>query len=481
MVFKGYIFSIIYVFLCILISLIMHKFGIDRKITRKVVHILVGFEWIILYHFMGAGSIHFLIVCLIFLALLLLEYKLKLVPAISSSDDNAPGTVYYALAMSVMAGATMLAPQLLIYPFGIAVFCTSIGDGFAGLIGQGIKKYNPKIWNSKTLLGTLANFISSLAVVAVFSETFSLKISLAWTVIIALFSAVLEMVSEKGLDNLWITIGVSILTLSVMQMPFSAPYILPVLITPILLSVVIGKRVLTPLGAICALVLDVVASIAFGNCGFLILFTFLFFSIVADKIKNSAKKHGQNDNCDKTRGAAQVLANGLASLVCAAIYIATRNRVFLIAFTAAMAEALADTASSGIGALSSRTYDVFKLKKCESGISGGMSVLGTASALVASAAVALVPLLFGYVGISDFIIISIIGFAGSVFDSLLGSLAQAKYKCRVCGRVVESETHCSKRTDKHSGITFVTNSAVNFLSTLFSAILTFIIYTLPSI
>ena len=103
MIIKGYIFSILYVLLCVLIAMTVYRLGAPKHVTRKVVHILVGFEWVILYHFFGAASPHFLAVCLLFLLLLALEYKLKLVPIMSSDGDNAPGTVYYAVAMSVMA------------------------------------------------------------------------------------------------------------------------------------------------------------------------------------------------------------------------------------------------------------------------------------------------------------------------------------------------------------------------------------------
>ena len=106
MILKGYLFGIGYALVCLLLSLALYKFGLPKKYTRKVVHILVGFEWMILYHFMGAG-VHFLAVCIIFLVLLTVAYKGKLMPMISSDSDNAPGTVYYAIAMT---GVALLEP-----------------------------------------------------------------------------------------------------------------------------------------------------------------------------------------------------------------------------------------------------------------------------------------------------------------------------------------------------------------------------------
>ena len=77
MILKGYLFSILYGALCLAIAALLHKASVPKKVTRKVVHILVGFEWVILYRYVGV-SIHFLAVCLIFLAILLFAYKKKI-------------------------------------------------------------------------------------------------------------------------------------------------------------------------------------------------------------------------------------------------------------------------------------------------------------------------------------------------------------------------------------------------------------------
>ena len=143
MLLKGYAFSLLYAFLCLALGLIFYKLKTPKKITRKIVHVLVGFEWFILYHYFGAG-LNFLAVCLIFLVILIVAYKRRLLPMISSDEDNSPGTVYYALAMSIMALLCVFVPKMLM-PFGVGVLCTSLGDGFAGLSGQLVSSS----WNVK--------------------------------------------------------------------------------------------------------------------------------------------------------------------------------------------------------------------------------------------------------------------------------------------------------------------------------------------
>ena len=153
MVLTGYLSAVGYALACLLIAAFAYKLGLPKKYTRKIVHILVGLEWVILYHFMGPG-LHFLIVCLLFLILLVVTHKTKLMPMISSEADNSPGTVYYAVAMSGVAAVGCFVPAVML-PFGIGVLCTSFGDGFAGVVGQLCAKKNPKIYKNKTLIGTL--------------------------------------------------------------------------------------------------------------------------------------------------------------------------------------------------------------------------------------------------------------------------------------------------------------------------------------
>ena len=469
MILKGYFFSILYVLLCVLIAAIVYKLGAPKHVTRKVVHILVGFEWVILYSFFGAASPHFLAVCVLFLTLLSLEYKLKLVPMMSSEGENAPGTVYYAVAMSIMALITLFVPRM-IYPFGISVFCTSFGDGFAGLIGQGIKKFNFKIWNRKTLAGALVNFAICFATPLLFSKIFGFSLSVCNCLLIAAFALQLELFAGRGLDNIFITVGVSLLTYSLMYVPQIYSYIIPILLTPFIIAVCLKKKVLTSCAIAGALVLDIVVSLAFKNIGFVVLFVFLIGGVLSDKFKKAQNKTEQTTETGETecRGIWQVFANGFAAFLCAALYLVTANKLFFVAFVAAMAEALADTVASGVGSSAKRVYDVFRFEKCSSGMSGGVSVKGTVASLIVSFFVAALALCFGALNIFEFLLVGSAGFLGAFFDSFLGSVVQAKYKCRVCGKIVEKKIHCSDSAEPYRGIPFVTNSVVNFLSTVFA-------------
>ena len=475
---KGYIFAVLYGILCLLLAVVLHKLGVAKKYCRKAVHILVGFEWVILYFFMGAG-IHFLIVCLMFLALLTLIYFKNILPMISSDGDNAPGTVYYCVAMSVMAFICIFVPNMML-PFGIGVFCTSLGDGFAGIVGQSIKKYNPKLFRNKSLFGCLANLAFSFATALVFRYAFDMGLSVWQCALIALLSALLELIGIFGLDNIFITLGTAFLAYAFLFFPEINFYIAPIILTPIVIILVIKKRALTAKGLIAALILDLIISLTLGNFGFILLLSFLFGSIIIDKIKKMRKASDSITKRGDCRDEIQVIANGLIPMMLAVIYSCTFNPVFVVAYVAVLAEAFADTAASGFGVFSKTTFDLFKMRKCECGISGGMSVFGTLASLVGAAAFSLLVLPFGIKNILVITIVIASAFLGVLFDSLLGSLLQVKYRCSVCESLTEREWHCEKPTKQASGYRFFDNDVVNITSAVFSAAVSILMFYLIS-
>jgi len=472
----GYISGLGYAIACLILSLVLYKLGMPKKYTRKVVHILVGFEWIFLYNFFGAG-IHFLVVCVFFLILLSVAYKGNLMPMISSDEDNAPGTVYYAVAMTGVAIVGCFVPEVML-PFGVGIFCTSIGDGFAGVVGQLIKKNNPKIYGNKSLYGFLANFVASFLSAFIMNAIFEMKLEFWHCAIIGFVSAMLEMITGFGLDNISITWGVTALTYMFMYLENVGNYLVPIIATPIIIAVVIKKKALTRGGLIWAMVMDVVVSIALGNFGFVLLCTFLVCSILIDKIKKNVKKSKRIAEGVKgdERDYMQVLANGLMPMACAALFIFTHKNIFVFAYTVAIAEAFADTAASGFGVFAKKTFDLFRFRPCTNGLSGGMSVIGTLSSLVASIFICFIAFLFGAIRLELFLIGSLIAFLGGVFDSLLGSLLQVKYKCQKCGEITEKPTHCGIKTVKYTGFEIVDNDIVNISSGFFATILAILVY-----
>lgn len=473
MILLGYISAFLYAIVCVLVSFWLNKMGLDKKYTRKIVHISVGFEWVILYHFMGE-SFHFLVVCLLCLFLLSLDFWAHIVPSLSSDGDNAPGTVYYGLAMSIMAAISLFLPDMLL-PFGVGVIVTSLGDGMAGVVGQLIKRKNPRIYGNKTVLGTVSTLLFSFFGILTFKAIYSVPLELWQVLLVSLFATALELVSTRGLDNITITIGSAFLSYFLIYYPCVIDYILPILLTPIIIAVVLSKHVLTARAVIFAVALDILVSLAFGNAGFLVLLVFLLLSVVSDKIKGRYKGRAIDEDKHGARNEWQVFANGIVSATTAVLFIITKHQVFCAVYIAAVAEAFADTVASGIGIFAKNTYDIFRFRKCEKGMSGGMSLIGTCSSLLASLFISIFAFLLGMTDLLSALLVSLVAFSGMILDSLLGSLLQVKYKCRACGQVTEQSVHCGESAEKYRGISFVDNNVVNIMANLFTAILAFLL------
>ena len=126
-----------------------------------------------------------------------------------------------------------------------------------------------------------------------------------------------------------------------------------------------------------------------------------------------------------------------------------------------------DSVSSDVGTLSRKApHDILRRKPVPAGLSGGISLLGTVCALVASAAIAAATVWQLALNWTDGLIMTALIFGQSVLDSLLGSGLQVKYRCAVCGELTEEKTHCDLAALRHSGRAWMDNNMVNFLSSL---------------
>jgi len=186
---------------------------------------------------------------------------------------------------------------------------------------------------------------------------------------------------------------------------------------------------------------------------------------------------GKAQQTTSRRTAVQVFSNGLAPTLSIALYFVSSNEIWLYAGIAGFATALSDTISSEIGIrYGGKAIDVFSFKKVPDGLSGGITLIGTVAGLVAS---------FLLVGVSSIIwlkfswfelsLIGLIGFAGNIADSILGSTLQVKYFNNVLK--IWEETPKIK-SELRKGVVWIDNNRVNFFATLTSCILTLLVFAL---
>jgi len=156
---------------------------------------------------------------------------------------------------------------------------------------------------------------------------------------------------------------------------------------------------------------------------FVILLLVFAVTLAATRTGKRRKQELRTAEAPSGRSASQVMANlGMAMLI-----VTFGPSGALVLAMAALAEAAADTSSSEIGmAFPGRTVLLTTGKPVESGIDGGISLIGSAAAVGAAFAVSLAALLLQLLQPRQLFIVVVAGVAGMMFDSLLGALFERK-------------------------------------------------------
>ena len=151
------------------------------------------------------------------------------------------------------------------------------------------------------------------------------------------------------------------------------------------------------------------------------------------------------------RSASQVLANLGVAVGCVVLYaLLGKNVIFLLAASASLSEAAADTVSSEVGQASNEKARLITTwKQVPAGIDGAVSLQGTLAGVVAATIVSLVCVLGGLLPWKWLGISGVAAVVGNFADSCLGASLQRRG--------------------------MLNNDSVNFLSTLLSAVVAFVI------
>ena len=140
--------------------------------------------------------------------------------------------------------------------------------------------------------------------------------------------------------------------------------------------------------------------------------------------------------------------------------------------TASLAAAAADTWATSIGALSTTPPRLFPGgRRVEHGASGGITLLGTLGGAGGALLVAAIGALAG----GDPRLLAagtLIGFAGMLVDSALGSTLQGRFFCARCDESSEWRVHrCGEPTLRVGGLAWLNNDGVNLATTSLAAAL----------
>ena len=154
MVIIGYIVALSYVALMIfgVGEVVRRKAGV--AISRKIVHTSLFMLWCF-FDLFFKGTIHMIIVPILFIIINTISYKKKLFDSIEGEKGHY-GTILFAVAVTIMMTAAYVWPEFY-YPAGIGIVCLTFGDGASALCGYAI--HSRKIYKEKTLSGFFGGII----------------------------------------------------------------------------------------------------------------------------------------------------------------------------------------------------------------------------------------------------------------------------------------------------------------------------------
>jgi uncharacterized protein (TIGR00297 family) len=239
-------------------------------------------------------------------------------------------------------------------------------------------------------------------------------------------------------------------------------------------------------GAIAA---TVIGTIIFGLGGWqwaaLLLAFFISSSALTRLFKNRKKDLDEKYSKGGRRDAGQVFSNGGIATLFVLMHVLLPQMTWVwIGFSAALAAANADTWATELGVLDPNPPIMITnfLKRVERGTSGGVSLYGTSAALMGAAFIGSLAAILtpGNPG-SAFLIVTVCGLLGSLFDSLLGATVQAIYFCPTDKK--ETEKHplhtCGTPTMQIRGWKWLNNDLVNVACGAFGALAALLLINFP--
>ena len=194
----GVIYGFLLIFAVLGLATLLEKRGLlNSEGSRKFIHIGVA-HWVIVVFLLVDNVWLALIAPIIFIIVNAISFRFDLIKAMERDDkSNADlGTVYYAITLTVI---TYLAYQFDLKMLGMfAILVMGYGDGLSAVLGQAYGQI--KLYQKKSLVGSLTVFTSALVLGSIFLDTLIF-------IPLALAAALIELFTPHGFDNLSVPLG----------------------------------------------------------------------------------------------------------------------------------------------------------------------------------------------------------------------------------------------------------------------------------
>lgn len=457
--------SFLYIFFVIGLATFIDRSSKEKtELPRKLIHILVG-NWVFLGPFFESYWT-MIFTPLVFVIVNYFSIKSQTFRSMDGTRDSTNyGTVYYAISLILLTSLSYYTGRWLYALLGVLIM--AYGDGLAALFGIKYGFRNFKVNPNKTYEGSFIVFIFGFIITLILPLYYFESISISFLFFLAigllngLYSTVLELAGRNGCDNLLLPLGSGIMGGIMIYHP-SKGLFLSLLVSTIIVTLAFRKKALSLDGAAIAVLIGAVLYLAGGVNLYLALIGFFILGSLVSLASNPYKKAIKNSKLEQAigRNAFQVLANSLPALIFACLYALSDDSLYLLLAFVIFAGASADTFGSEIGTLSKRNpISLVGFKKVPRGLSGGVSLLGILASIVG----ALILSFFVYpeFGKSGIIFCTVLGFLGSLIDSILGSLFQRKY---LTSEGILSDYKENIGDIPVMGLSFVSNNTINLIS-----------------
>lgn len=244
-------------------------------------------------------------------------------------------------------------------------------------------------------------------------------------------------------------------------------YLIGMFLAALVAGVSFKVKFLTLDGAIATFLL---AGFIFGLGGLKWSVPMLAFFILSSMLSKIRKNINEEVEVyfEKTgvRDRMQVVANGGLGGVLVIINALHYNEIFYLVYLSTLAAVCADTWATEIGTWrKTATYNILNFKPVVQGISGGISLPGTAGSFLGAGVIAVSGLFWINLDFLPYLLLTIsAGVFGSMFDSFLGATIQAQHQCIVCKKITEKTIHCGKEARHYRGLAWINNDIVNLFS-----------------
>lgn len=210
----GIVVSYLYIGIIIVVAKQFEKMG--KEASRKFIHIMLGNWWFIaMCFFTNVWSAT--LVPITFVVINYVSYKRDLIKVMERDEQDGLGTVYYAIALLILAIISFGIYQKPILGL-IPALVMAYGDGLAAVIGKIVKSKTYRVGETtKSIAGSITMFVISIMLIATYfiykgtpvGQTIPMALIMSFAV------TLIEAVSTKGIDNISVPISVLIMMLCV--------------------------------------------------------------------------------------------------------------------------------------------------------------------------------------------------------------------------------------------------------------------------